>query len=328
MEQKTKFTKYLLSLIIFIVLLAPNSYCRGTSYWEQLKLGHLVRRYLVHLPPDFRPHPDNRVPLLLFFHGGGSTPRGAEVQTGLSRLADKEGIIVVYPEAILRNWNDGRNTPKIWSHVNQIDDVAFVEALLAKLKSTFAIDEQRVFAGGFSNGGMLCHRLAAKLPLAFAAIAVVGGGMAEGVSKHFLPDFPVSILVIHGTKDPVVPYRGGGVGYRHNRGRVVDTHKVIKLWRGANGCDRKAEIAYLPDKRRDGTRVKSFTFPNGARGSEVILYTIMGGGHVWPGKKISKRWRQMVGTVCLDFDGAQALWQFFLTHPRRGVVAPQKRRKR
>ena len=322
----------LLLSVFFLLLVTKTVFAKGSSYWDKVKVGRLERRFLVHLPPGFRHHPDNRVPLILFFHGGAGTPRGAEVQTGLSQLADREGVIIVYPEALQMNWNDGRNCHKIWSQANNIDDVGYVEALLAKMKSTFAIDEARVYAGGFSNGGMMCHLLAAKLPLAFAAVAVVGGGMAEGVAKNFLPDFPVSILVIHGTKDPVVPYRGGGVGYRHNRGRIIDNHRLVRLWRGANGCDRVPHVAYLPDRRRDGTRVKTFTYRNGGRGSEVVLYTIIGGGHVWPGKKISKRWRQMVGPVCLDFDGARALWSFFLSHPRKGVKtrpkAQRKRRKR
>ena len=261
---------------------------------------------------------------MLCFHGGGGSPRSIERQSGFSRLSEREGFLVVYPKALAGNWNDGRDSQKIWCQANEIDDVAFVQSLLERLKSRFDIDEKRIYAAGFSNGAMFCLRLARELPLAFAAVASVAGGMAESVSSAFSLDFPVSLLMIHGSKDPIVPYRGGGVGFHHNRGRVVDTHRCVRMWVKANACNDDPQISYLRDGRHDETKTKVFRFADGRASSEVILYTVIGAGHVWPGRRLGPRWRRMVGPVCLDFDAGEVIWSFFLTHPRKTAIRKKK----
>jgi polyhydroxybutyrate depolymerase len=96
------------------------------------------------------------------------------------------------------------------AHRDRIDDVAFFDAMLAAVAKDYPIDEKRVYAMGISNGGMFSHYLAAHRADKLAAIAPVVGGIADPFHRKFMPAGPVSVLISQGTKDPIVPYDGGG----------------------------------------------------------------------------------------------------------------------
>src|SRR5205085_5262787 len=122
--------------------------------------------------------------------------------------------------------------------------------------------------------------LGATLSKRFAAIAPVAGGLAPTVAADFKPEQPVSVLILHGTQDPMILFDGGAVKYR--RGEVVSTRTTVRKWVEHDGCKDPVEDA-LPDRDpEDGTRVKRSTYAGGRNGTEVVLYTIEGGGHTWP----------------------------------------------
>jgi len=129
----------------------------------------LEREYYVHLPPGY----DGRhaVPVVLVFHGGGGNARQIARHSGFNRLSEKYGFITVYPQAMDKHWNDGRTSEKFLEHDASIHDVAWIEALIGRVREKYAIDNKRVYAAGISNGGMFCQRLAIELGRCFAAIA-------------------------------------------------------------------------------------------------------------------------------------------------------------
>ena len=94
--------------------------------------------------------------------------------------------------------------------------------------------------GSVSNGGIFSHYLGARLSARVAAIAPVAGGIAEPLRESFKPEHPVSVLMINGTEDPLVPFYGGGVA-GGNHGRVIQTEAAARLWAGADGCVRSGK---------------------------------------------------------------------------------------
>jgi polyhydroxybutyrate depolymerase len=199
------------------------------------------------------------VPLVFVFHGGNGTSVGTMHLSRFNEVADRENFIVVYPQGIGRSWNDGRITQVSQAHRDNVDDLAFFDALLEKLSKGNRIDPKRIYATGISNGGIFSHYLAGNRSGKVAAIAPIVGGIAEPYASRFKPEHPVSILIIQGSADPLVPYEGGkiGGGDGKNRGSVIATDATVQLWVKANGCLGVPEKSTLPDRDpRDGCRTE------------------------------------------------------------------------
>src|SRR3989304_2716891 len=131
-----------------------------------------------------------------------------EQMTQFSGLADREGFIAVYPDAVERNWNDARDAPNIQAQRENGEEFVFIGALIPLLTREFGIDPRRVYSTGISNGAFMSQRLAVELSDRIAAIAPVVGGMAPRLRER-TPKTPVSVLVMNGTDDPLVPSQGG-----------------------------------------------------------------------------------------------------------------------
>ncbi|MFO0866569.1 MAG: PHB depolymerase family esterase [Gemmataceae bacterium] len=200
-------------------------------------------------------------------------------------------------------WNGG-NGPAAQANV---DDVAFIDALLDDLGLAYPVDPKRVYVTGMSNGAMMAYRLAAELSKRIAAIVPVSGTLATEIGQ---PKCPVSVLHFHGTSDEFIPFTGGkgsksifGTDYRS----VEDS---IRLWVKANGCVETPTIDVLADGR-DGLRVSRKTYGAGRDGAEVALVVIEGGGHTWPGKKPTAA---VLGRSTLTVSANDLMWEFFQKH--------------
>jgi polyhydroxybutyrate depolymerase len=192
----------------------------GQAVPRSLEVGGQTRTYRLYTPPGFGR--ESPAPLVLVLHGGGGDGAKMERLTAFSALAQREKFLVVYPDAMYRNWNDGRGAAVSRVHRERIDDLGFIATLLDALTREYHIDASRVFATGISNGAIFSHFLAAQLSSRIAAIAPVAGGIADPFYQRFSPDRPVSVLILQGTADPLVPYGGGGV-LRGRRGKIIPT---------------------------------------------------------------------------------------------------------
>lgn len=284
----------------------------GASVDQSIEVGGLRRTFVLHVPPALPPNA--AVPLVFVLHGGGGAGRQIERATRFSDLADRSGFITVYPDGIDRSWNDGRGDPKIGAQRANIDDVAFISAVITSLSQRYRIDATRVYSTGISNGGFMSQLLAARLSTRIVAIAPVAGGMGPAVGASLKPEQPVSVLMINGTADTLVPFAGGPVA--RNRGATMSMPDIVAKWVAANRCAGEPAIASLPDKDpADGSRITSTTYSSCAQRTEVILYTVVGGGHTWPGGSQYLP-RVLVGPVNRDIDASEVIWTFFANHPR------------
>ena len=271
----------------------------------------LQRTYRLRIPTSV----PRSAPLVLALHGGGSNARQMERSSGLNGLADQEGFIVAYPESGSRNWYDGREGDFDSAHAERRDDAGFLAAVVAAVGREHPVDRRRIYATGISNGAFMSHYFAATHAELVAAIAPVVGGIADPFHRSFAPSEPVSVLVVQGTEDPLVPYGSGDVVL--GRGRVIPTEEALRLWRRANDCSAPPRTSLLPDRdRTDGCRVERTVWAGCRGGSEVVLLKMQGAGHTWPdGSQYLPR--RVIGRVCRDFD-ASYLWEFFQSHPKGG----------
>ncbi len=286
----------------------------GQTTERSLTVGTASRTYLLHVPPGLPK--DGSGALVVVLHGRGGDAVGIERLTGFSELADRAGFAVAYPDGISRSWNDGRAVPATIAWRSEANDVGFISLLIDSLTAELHLDPQRIFAAGFSNGAVLAHRLAARLATRIAAIATVSGGIAAESARDLDPAEPVSVFVMQGTRDPLVPFDGGPVA-GGRLGRELGADSTALLWEENDGIRAAPATGTLPDlDGEDGCVARWWRWSGGRRGTEVWLYALEGGGHTWPGGR-QYRPAHYVGTVCRDFSATFAIWDFFTRHAKQ-----------
>ena len=297
--------RLVLALVLALGSTAPMPAWSQSAHASERRTLHLAsgeRSYLLRVP-DRQEHP---APLLLVFHGGGGRAQGIVRHTGFQDLPDVADLVIVYPEGLGGRWNDGR------SYGLPTDDVGFIRVLLDTLERELAIDQRRIFATGISNGAMFTYRLACDLPGVFAAIAPVAGALPTELSEHCAGAWPVSVIAFQGTEDPLMPYAGGGVARR--RGWVLAAEQSVAFWAKLAACADQPAVLADPDRVADGTRVRRAAYEGCRPGIAVVLYTIEGGGHTWPGGPAAGR---RVGRVSRELDATRVMWDFFQRHSRQ-----------
>lgn len=278
----------------------------------------LVRTYTIHIPTSY----DNNTlsPLIIALHGGGGSSKGIMELTQLNTLSNSEGFIVIYPEGVENNWNDGRGSGETRhrAHTENINDVGFISALIDYATNTFNVDSNRVYVTGMSNGAMMSYRLACELSTKIAAVAPVTGNISQNFYPGCLPTKPISVLAINGLDDSIMPYKGGDiVGPFGNRklGKVLSASDTIEFWAKHNGCSLSPIISQEPDiAPDDGTTIQKKEYENCKDGYEVILYTVEGGGHTWPGTSGRQYSEVTNGIKSEDIVATDIIWEFFKQH--------------
>ena len=263
-----------------------------------LTVDGLERSYIAHVPEGAAASVPETLPVLVVLHGAGGNGPKAEMATGLSGFARADNFIVAYPngtqaaqieEQLAWNADGCCGAP----HIDEVDDVEFISRMLDDIAERNAIDASRIYLAGFSNGGMMSYRLSCELGDRIAGIAVVGGAFNVSSCDS---DAPADVLIVHGTGDLTVPYRGGPTNERSaarfgqwDNASVSDARRE---WVERNGC------AGFPSRNVDETVTRD-TYDECDDDKRLEVVTIAGGAHVWPIAPVS------------GFDASEALITFF-----------------
>lgn len=289
-------------LLLVTLLLAFRAHAAGRE--ESIQVGEHLRTYRVHAPETSA---GNRpLPLVIAFHGHYGTGAGMASMTRFNDVADKHGFIVAYPDGYHRSWGDARGTTP--ADVAGIDDVAFTSAMIDKISKEYTVDPDRIYATGMSNGGFFSQRLACDLSDRIAAVAVVASTLSERLSVRCQPDRPISVMIIMGTADPLVPWNGGEMR-KGSGGMVLSAEDSAKKWADINSCNETPEIKNL------SARVRSETYSRCKDGTEVVLNAVQDAGHTWPGGRPYLP-EFIVGKVSRELDADEVIWSFFQKHPK------------
>ena len=286
---------------------------------KNITVDGLTRKYLVHAPSGAR----EPMPVVFILHGGGSGAWQMELYSNFNRVADREGFLAVYPSGVDGNWNDGRGVEGLRAQKEKIDDVKFLRMLVDELAKENKIDRGRVFATGISNGGFMSHRLAAEASDVFAGIAPVSGGLAPAIAEKFKPQYPVSILLIHGEADPIVPFAGGEVGFSggRKRGKLIPTTEALAKYVARSGNQGEPTVGTLEPEKDDGTSAVVTKYPDGPGGVKTWYYLVKNGGHTWPGRPPYLPER-IIGKASHAFSASETIGQFFMSCPARVLKHP------
>ncbi len=289
--------------------------------------GGLTRYFDYYVPDALPPDP---VPLLFVLHGGTQSNDflhgGA---TGEYRiLADQDGFLIVYPNGTSSetaqsgpsgsfNWNDCR--ADAGDATTAADDVGFVGALIDWAAANFAVDLERVYATGVSNGGLMSYRLAFELSHRIAAIGVVIANLSGNSECPPQPANPIGVLVMNGTDDALMPWAGGQVA--GNRGLVLSAVATGDFWQSFLATDPAPIHIIIPDaSATDASDVEIDRYCSGTEGSGLAFYTVNGGGHTLPSiAHALPPTFAFLGPQNRDIEGAAEIWQFLRRHRRAGT---------
>ncbi|MEZ4365234.1 MAG: PHB depolymerase family esterase [Kofleriaceae bacterium] len=294
--------------------------------------GWTDRGTYLHLPDDW--DGVTPAPAIVLLHGAGGSRQGADLVTCpdgddaspacLAALATAAGYLVIVPDGTgqrpvrrLRSWNAGGGDAGLacLSPIPcrlDVDDLAYLDDVLAEVELAAPIDPARLYAAGLSNGAAMSHRLACEWPGRLAAIATVGGqNQHADAGGACAGDTPV--LDVHGVDDPIWPYAGGVSEVVPDQGVYTSAATTMEGWRQRNGCAETFVEVELPDvDPDDGTRVVQRTW-DGCDATTVHL-AVDGGGHTWPGGH-QYFGVDTIGRVTRDL-GSEALLAFFEAHAR------------
>jgi polyhydroxybutyrate depolymerase len=311
--------------VLICALTAEHSFCQdskpadGPADSSVKKLGagdhrrsvivdEQMRFAIVHVPPSY--DSEKPIPVVLALHGAAMNGDMMVDFTGLNETADAKGFVVVYPDGTglgpLFTWNAGGFVEGFGS---RRDDVAFIRTLIEDLEKVVNVDVHRIFATGMSNGGMMCYRLAAEMSDRIAAIAPVAGTMAK---EDVTPKQHVSVIHFHGTQDTLVPFDVDRKKLTLLRLKSVEDS--IQTWARLDGIEGPPQPAAVISKPGEEMTVTRLEYGPGADGAEVILITIEGGGHTWPGQVPPVKF---LGKSAMNISANELMWSFFEKHARK-----------
>ncbi|GAA2606700.1 alpha/beta hydrolase family esterase [Paractinoplanes durhamensis] len=247
--------------------------------------------------------PGEKTDLILVFHGSKQNGRKHRAFTGgmFDALATAGTAAVVYLDGYRGNWNDARRQSAFPARRDDIDDVGFVRAVIDRLGAA------RVFAVGYSNGGQMVMRLAHETPALIAGATVLAATM-PAPGNFLLAESgyaPMPVLLIHGTRDPIVSYRGGEMSWWARAlfkvgGRTLSMPETAAYFAARNG------ITAEPAGTRTGDTERTDYRQDGR--PPVTLLTVHGGGHTIPGPHKAPA---VLGRTSTKVNTADLIGEFF-----------------
>jgi polyhydroxybutyrate depolymerase len=277
-----------------MIVTSLTAFAQPQQKKENMFVDGIKRSFLTYIPAVTEQ--GYKMPLIISLHGGFASPKGQFHLADFRPIADKDKFIVICP-ASKHIFHDDRDN-------KGIDDVKFIDQIITYAITTYHADPTRVYVTGISNGGFMTSRLACELSNRIAAIAVVAGTMNEG--EGYAPVKPMPVMYMHGTKDPVFSNKGGKIFGR----QVYSMDQLLKIWVDLDKCNTKPVVTTIPDTAHDGTSIIKEEYTNPATGFKVIGYTIVNGGHTWPGG-----WQYLpkfiIGKTTKNLNACDVIWDFF-----------------
>ncbi len=252
---------------------------RGTTATLRITADGRVRHVLLHLPPGPRGAP---LPTLLVLHGDGASGAVVRRMSQMDAEADRLGFVVAYPDGtpewggLRHSWNAATCCGR--AREERVDDVRFLDSLVARLVADGVTDPTRVGVSGFSAGGMLALRAACRAAGRYVLAADVAGVMPDTTCR---PGAPMSVLLFQGRDDEELRYDLQVL--RRPKGSHRFAHSLeeaLRFWARHDGCD--AGIAR--DSVASRLRLTARGCPSGVT---VALFDIADHPHAWPGGRRS-----------------------------------------
>ena len=287
--------KILISVLATTVIIT-SGYSQ-TFISQTIQHDGLTREYSLYVPPSY--DGTTNFPLLFNLHGGGGTNTAWQAASDMRPIADTADFILVYPQA-RPDPSDGNSFNWIPKTPGTFDDVPFFSSMIDAIASNYQIDQNRIYACGYSLGGDMTFELGCKLNNRIAAIAPVARTMQANPSSFCSPVHPTGVLTILGTDDLVSPYNGivfAGIEY------YISAAATHSYWATQNNCNPTATMTTVSPS------VERYTWSTPSGCAYVEELKVLGGGHDWPGS---------FGNMTIDSDSE--IWRFVSRYDINGLI--------
>lgn len=259
-----------------------------------------VGRRIIYVRP--RQQPDHDVPAVVMLPYSLATPERMINVTRAEELADDYGVWVIVPQATGRHW-------RVDPNFADRGEIGFVSAVIKDATRRYPVDPDRVYLAGLSNGGHMVNRYLCHNSSLVAGAAIVAADIFRKRSEHCDNNAPVPMLIIQGTADPFEPYRGSL--------RYLSADEGFEYWRKRNGCKPTATYeAARGTVSNDGTVVNLKQNSSCRNNSAVRQYSVVHGGHAWPGGKVQLKLLGQYTPNTANLDATRELWHFFQNFSR------------
>ena len=299
--------KKLLVLFLFSFILCAQQQIDRTLFYDGQE-----REYLVYVPASY--DATNEFPVLLNFHGGSGYAEDFIYTNDMRPIADTANFIAVYPQGAIDP--EGGTTSWIHKAPTDHDDIFFIEAIIEDLNQDYLIDQDRVYACGYSEGGIFSYELGCRLNHKIAAFVAVSGSMLADYYRNDIYDWgectpihPTAMMLIPGTNDDNPHSNYDGYTY-YDLPLYMSVDEITYYWSSYNNTDANPIVSELPNiNTSDGSSVERYSWLNGDECVAVEELKIINGGHDWPGS---------FGNM--DINASQEIWNFVSQYDINGLM--------
>ncbi len=288
MKTQLRLTKRSIWLLAITCILTVSTYAQQVIN-TTLQHDGRTRQYRLYIPQSY--DASKPAPLILNYHGFTNNINVQYNQSNFQQLAEDNQFIFVTPQGLgfLAGWAINNNFG------GNEDDLGFSDALINKIQEDYNINEKRIYATGFSNGGFFSYRLACELSSRIAAVASIAGSMTRRwiANNQCQPQHPTAVLQITGTNDNVISINGNGTN--------ESIQDVMEYWASVNNADTTPDVIQL-----GGGSTRSI-WDNGDNGVTAEFIRVQGKGHSWNGGNVNT---------------SQEIWDFFSRFDIDGEIDP------
>lgn len=277
-----------------------------------------IREYIIYVPQGC--DGTESCPLLFSFHGGSGYANDFIQTNDMRPIADTANFIAVYPQGALDYdaVDDGDQASTSWIHKapTEHDDIFFIEAIIDTLSTQYLIDLDRVYACGYSEGGIFSYELGCRLNNKIAAFAAVSGSMLSDYYRTdiygweaCLPTHPTAMMLIPGTIDQNPHSNYDGFSYM-DMSLYMSVEEITTFWSNFNSTDLNPIIDNIENSfPNDGSTVERKSWLNGNNCTSIQELKVIGGDHDWPGT---------FGNM--DINASEEIWNFVSKHNINGLI--------
>ncbi|HHB79941.1 MAG TPA: hypothetical protein ENK85_11975 [Saprospiraceae bacterium] len=264
------------SILFLTILLATLSSCKkkasnskacySNADAQTIVYDGIAREYILYIPNSY--DGSSPVSLMLNFHGFGGSASEFMLEADMRSLAESDTFILVYPQgSCLEGSSHWNPCPIGGDNKSTADDLGFVESMINEISAQYKVDNERIYAAGYSNGGMMAYGLANYKSDLIAAVASVSGAMLDciGTTSHPLP-----VVDFHGTSDGVLPYDGDSY--------YSSVHNTLDHWINFNNTTTTPTVT---TDNSGGMTIEHYVYDQGDSLVAVEHYKYIGGDHVW-----------------------------------------------
>ena len=305
-----------LLLIGFLFSFSSNLFSQVFDGFQTINHNQIDRRFYLYVPNNYTANVP--IPILFNFHGGGGDPISYMSYTSDMRgLAEANNFILIYPQAIADPGTGSISWIDKATNGAPRDETLFIESIINSVSSNYSVDLDRIYACGYSEGGIFSYELACRLNNYIAGIASVSGSMLSESERSNLgfsncsPQHPTAIMLIPGTNDSNAHslYQGCCLDWGLDS-YYLSVDQITDYWTNYNTTDNNPLVSDVSNTNTsDGRTVQRKIWSNGEGGVEVQELKIIGGEHEWPGTSGN-----------MDINANNEIWQFLSKFDKKGMI--------